>query len=78
MAAQRFEIAALANFAPSQFNLGNMYLLGVGVEQHSKAAIYWLEKAGNRSHIKAINKLGEIYQLGILVEKRFRTSFLLV
>jgi len=50
--------------APAQFNLGNMYSKGEGVEQDFKEAVKWYHKAAEQGEADAQNNLGIMYQQG--------------
>src|SRR3954452_16535696 len=44
--------------ADAQFNLGQAYRLGRGVQTNLAAAKTWLERAGNQGHVDAETTLG--------------------
>ncbi|SFV87594.1 hypothetical protein MNB_SUP05-SYMBIONT-5-871 [hydrothermal vent metagenome] len=58
----------------SQYELGLMYELGVGVEKDLKQAFDWYEKSANQEHAKAQYNLGIFLALGKGVEKDIRQS----
>jgi len=59
----------------SQYNLGNMYTKGVGVNINPARANSWYEKAASQGHVKAKYKLGLIYYEGNGVKKNYKTAF---
>ena len=48
----------------AQCNLGLMYVQGQGVEQDSKEAVYWYQKAADQGDAKSQFKLAEMYGQG--------------
>ena len=65
---------AEAGDAPTQFNLGLMYLDGVGVPQNSEQAIEWFRKSADRGYAKAQYNLGSLYAVGRGVRKDLITA----
>ena len=59
----------------SQYNLGNMYTKGVGVNIDPSQANAWYEKAASQGHVKAEYKLGLIYYEGNGVNRNNKTAF---
>ena len=57
-----FSNAAKRGYAPSQFQLGLMYLNGLGIKKNDGRALYWLEEAANQNHRRAQYHLGVIYR----------------
>ena len=58
----------------SQYNLGNMYTRGVGVNINPSLANTWYEKAASQGHVKAEYKLGLIYYEGTGVKQNYKTA----
>ena len=58
--------------ADAQYNLGNMYHKGEGVQQSFKNAKIAYKKAADQGHADAQYKLGALYQMGQGVEQFFR------
>ena len=65
---------AEAGDAPTQFNLGLMYLDGVGVPQSSEHAIEWFRRAADQGYAKAQYNLGSLYAVGRGVRKDLITA----
>tara|TARA_B100001971_G_scaffold209020_1_gene231832 strand:+ start:490 stop:1260 length:771 start_codon:yes stop_codon:yes gene_type:complete len=61
--------------AIAQFDLGQMYDYGRGVERGDKEAIKWYRKAAEQNHHKAQYFLGEMYANGEGVEKDLVTGY---
>ncbi|MCK5481170.1 MAG: sel1 repeat family protein, partial [Gammaproteobacteria bacterium] len=59
----------------SQYNVGNMYKKGIGVNIDTTEAIKWYENSANQGHIKAGFKLGQIFYEGTGVKKNRDTAF---
>ena len=55
---------AEAGDAPSQFNVGLMYLDGVGVPQSDEKAVLWFRRAADQGYAKAQGNLGALYATG--------------
>ena len=53
----------------AQYQLGNMYDYGYGVEKDSKKAAYWYQKAAEQGYACAQDRLGTAYFIGYGVEK---------
>ena len=47
----------------SQFRLGNLYFDGLGVEKDKKTAKIWYQKAADKGHKEAKEKLNGIWAL---------------
>ena len=47
--------------AEAQYLLGVMYYYGYGVEQDNLTAIKWWDKAADQDHVKAHNRLGDLW-----------------
>lgn len=56
--------AALQRFAIAQYNVGNDYLLGQGVEKDEKQAIRWYELAADQGYASAQFELADCYMQG--------------
>ena len=57
-----YTLAAEAENADAQNNLGYMYYKGYGVEQNNKQAIYWFQKAAIQGHSIALEHLLLMYK----------------
>lgn len=55
---------AEAGDAASQFNLGLMYLDGVGVPQSDQKAVLWFRMSADQGYAKAQGNLGALYAIG--------------
>ena len=65
---------AEAGDAPSQFNIGLMYLDGVGVPQNDEKAVLWFRMAADQGYAKAQGNLGALYAVGRGVRKDSGTA----
>ena len=63
--------AADQGLASAQSNLGNMYKLGLGVEQSDKQAVAWGRKAADQGYASAQYNLGVMYRDGLGVEQSY-------
>jgi TPR repeat protein len=63
-AAKWYKKAADQGFALAQYNLGVMYVKGLGVRQNYKEAVKWFKKAADQGHASAQNNLGVMYVKG--------------
>lgn len=52
------------NNADAQYNLGIMYMKGLGVEQNDKRALIWFKRAAALEHDDAMYNLGVLYMQG--------------
>lgn len=59
--AKHYRKAAEQGFAQAQYELGNCYLLGKGVEQSETEAVKWLTKAAEQGNTDAMSLLGGLY-----------------
>ncbi|VTZ70105.1 ubiquitin-protein ligase, putative [Plasmodium chabaudi chabaudi] len=62
-----FDLAAKNNLSVAQFNLGCLYLSGVGTVQSFQNAFYWFYKASNNGNILAAYMIGFMNYNGIIV-----------
>ncbi|SMN12238.1 hypothetical protein SPBRAN_451 [uncultured Candidatus Thioglobus sp.] len=60
--------------AESQYQLGLMYELGLGVDKDLPQAFEWYQKSANQNHPKAQYNLGIFYALGKGVGKDIAQS----
>ena len=65
-AARWYEEAARQGHAAAQYALGNMHLMGEGVEQDDGAAARWHERAAAQGHAAARLNLAKLQQIGKL------------
>ena len=63
-ASRQFALLAADGHASAQFNLGNMYRQGQGVERDAGLAAKWFRAAAVRGHPGAQNALGALYAMG--------------
>ena len=68
-AAHQFGLLAADGHASAQFNLGNMYRQGQGVDRDPGLAARWFRAAAVRGHAGAQNALGALYAMGQGVEQ---------
>ena len=55
--------------AESQYQVGQMYFTGDGIELDEGEAMDWFERAAQNGHAEAMYELGECYYLGMGVEE---------
>ena len=65
----QMQAAAARGSIPQELKLGAAYFVGRGVEQSSKLAAYWYEKAANAGDPRAQKQIGFFYQAGIGVQR---------
>ena len=63
------EAQALAGYAPTQAELGCVYMTGEGVQQDKKKGVEWLRKAVGQRECRAMLWLGTAYERGDGVAK---------
>ena len=70
------EVISLANQgdAKSQYGLGLMYELGLGIEKNLSQAFVWYQKSAEQNYAKAQYNLGIFYALSKGVEKNIEQS----
>lgn len=56
-------------YAPAQFRLGVMYVVGLGMENNPKQAAYWFEKAAQQQDLASQYSLARLYLAGVGVPK---------
>ncbi|MBQ7457261.1 MAG: SEL1-like repeat protein [Desulfovibrio sp.] len=61
--------AAAMDYAPAQYNLGRMYLLGNGIASDPKQAFSYFSMAAERGLVLAQYTLGSLYESGVGVAK---------
>jgi len=59
--------AADRQYAPAEFQLGQLYDFGFGVSQDDRAAFDWYRRAGDRGHAAAARAVGDFYRKGRIV-----------
>lgn len=74
-AVEWLEKAAEANDTAAQFQLGLLYLEGVGVDEDPSLAARWFELAAEQGHVPAQNNLGSLYENGRGVGQSFSRAF---
>ncbi len=70
-AAKEWRTLAEAGDAPSQFNLGLLYLDGAGVVQNYEQAIVWFRRSADQGYGKAQHNLGALYAVGTGVRRNY-------
>jgi uncharacterized protein len=65
----QMQTAAQRGSIEEQIRLGAAYFVGRGVEQSSKLAAYWYERAANAGDPRAQKQIGFFYQAGIGVQR---------
>jgi len=73
-AIDEYRKAAERGDAMAQFNLGNMYLEGIGVPQNDKLAADWFRKAAEQGYAPAQNNLGALYMEGRNVPQDYKQA----
>jgi TPR repeat protein len=66
---------ATAGDMVAQYQLGEHYLLGKGVEKDSITAIKWLERAAEQNYLNAAEMLGQVYMSGLGVPTDSKKAF---
>jgi TPR repeat protein len=66
-----FHLAAEQGHAGAQFNLGTMYVAGVGVPQDFAEGIRWYRKAADQGCADAQRNIGSLYERGHGVPQDF-------
>jgi TPR repeat protein len=61
--------------APSQFNLGLLYIDGHGVPQDYSLAAHWFERAAGQDYTKAQLNLGAMYGIGEGVKRDYVLAY---
>src|SRR6185312_363888 len=64
-----YQQAAEQGDAQAQYNLGQCYRLGTGVEKDEQKAVEWYQKAAEQGDAQAQYNLGQCYRRGTGVEK---------
>ena len=73
-AVKLFKTLAEQGNADAQFNLGECYYFGYGVEQSYEEAVKWYRKAANQGHARAQCNLGICYYNGRGVEQSYEEA----
>ncbi len=61
-----FLMAAYQGDPVGSYDLGQMYVVGEGVEQNSEKALYWIKHAAEKNYIPAIEVMADAYRKGDL------------
>lgn len=61
--------AAVAGYAPAQYDLAIHYLYGEGIEKDFLKAVRYMEKAGSQNYFEAAQKLVTLYEAGTRIAK---------
>ena len=59
---EKWQPAAAAGDADTQYKLAFLYLTGIGVPQNDTKALVWFEKAANQNHAAAQYQLGKFHE----------------
>ena len=59
---EKWQPAAAAGDADTQYKLAFLYLTGIGVPQNDTKALIWFEKAANQNHAAAQYQLGKFHE----------------
>jgi len=73
-AAELFLAAARQGSAIAQFNIGNVYRRGDGVDQSDNKAVFWYQKAAEQNYAPAQNALAYMYAEGRAVKRDRRRA----
>jgi TPR repeat protein len=68
-AGRHYAIAASAGDAWAQYNLGHLFLDGLGVPRDVSEAFDWYMRAAEQGHVRAMSLVGRCYEQGWGVEK---------
>ncbi|MDB4639385.1 sel1 repeat family protein [bacterium] len=63
------QVVATQGEVGAQYNVGNLYKDGVGVQRNYSGAAYWYRKAAEQGHSRARSELGNLYLNGRGVPK---------
>lgn len=77
-AVENYKIAAVKNNASGQFNMGQAYYYGEGVDQDYKVAFDWYQKAANQGYDLAYIQLSRYYEKGLLAPKNISKAIKLL
>ena len=61
-----FLMAAYQGDPAGSYDLGQMYVVGEGVEQNSEKALYWIKHAAEKNYLPAIEVMADAYRKGDL------------
>ena len=71
---RNFAEGAKSGHAICQYNLGECYVYGVGVDRDYQTAAYWYDQAAQQGHARAQTKLGLCYLHGEGIAKNTSTA----
>ena len=74
-AAKEWRPLAEKGDAPSQFNLGLMYVDGLGVPQDYNQALSWFERSAQQDYAKAQLNLGAMYASGKGIKRDYIQAY---
>jgi uncharacterized protein len=60
-----FKLMAEKDNDEAQFNVGMMFLEGLGVEKNRSNAFYWIKRSADQSNIDAMYQVSKMYKQGI-------------
>lgn len=61
-----FLMAAYQGDAAGSYDLGQMYVVGEGVEQNSAKALYWIKHSAEKNFLPAVEVIARAYRMGDL------------
>jgi TPR repeat protein len=61
-----FLMAAYQGDAAGAYDLGQMYVVGEGVEQNSAKALYWIKHSAEKNYLPAVEVIARAYRMGDL------------
>ncbi len=64
-----FKEAALSDYAPAQFEIGNAYAMGIGIPAEMNKAVHWFTRSAEGGYAPAQANLGIFYAGGIGVNQ---------
>jgi len=70
-AAKWYRMSAEQGYAEAQYELGEMYYAGEGVEKNYSEALKWIRKSADQGNANAQNTMGHMYYLGDGVTENF-------
>ena len=69
-----FRLAATQGHVRAQYNLGQSYLQGVGIEKDEIESVRWFRRAADRGFYRAQYRLGQAYRKGLGVPVNLKTA----
>ncbi|MFN0291580.1 tetratricopeptide repeat protein [Pedobacter helvus] len=75
MAMNWYKKAADLGFAPAQYEVGNCYYFGNGVEKNYVEALKWYHLAANKGNAQAMKRIADCYFMALGMERDVRTAY---